>query len=168
MTIAYVALGSNLGDSVQYVKAAILALGQMSQTKLLLASSLYKSKPVDANGDDYVNAVAKLETELNAYELLAELQELETQAGRASPVDRAHLHNAPRTLDLDILLYGDGQINSESLMVPHPRMCQRAFVLLPLKEIAPDLVSEQDLQAVKDQIIQALESTHRLSANSNT
>jgi 2-amino-4-hydroxy-6-hydroxymethyldihydropteridine diphosphokinase len=165
MTTAYIALGSNLGDSIQHVNMAILALGQMKNTKLLMASSLYKSEPIDADGDDYVNAVVKIETHLNAYELLAELQKLETQAGRASSIARLHLHNAPRTLDLDILLYGDASISSATLTVPHPRMLARAFVLLPLKEIAPDLVNEQDERAVKNQIIEALESTHRVHVN---
>ncbi len=121
-----------------------------------MASSLYESKPVDASGDDYINAVVKIETKLNAFDLLAELQNLEGQAGRALPQDRTHLHNAPRTLDLDILLYGDGAIDSAKLTVPHPRMRSRAFVLLPLAEIAPQLVSAADLQAVQDQIIYKL------------
>ena len=156
MAIVYLALGSNLGDPVRSVQLARLAVGGIPQTNLVLASSLYKSKPVDAAGDDYVNAVVKIETELNAYQLLAELQRLEGLAGRALPADRVHLHNAPRTLDLDILLYGEACMSSQTLTIPHPRMWQRAFVLVPLAEIAPKLVSTADLQAVQQQMIQKL------------
>jgi 2-amino-4-hydroxy-6-hydroxymethyldihydropteridine diphosphokinase len=156
VTIVFIGIGSNLGDPARSVQLARLAVGGLLQTRLVVTSSLYKSKPVDASGDDYVNAVVKIETKLNAYQLLAELQKLEIQAGRASPQDRAHLHNAPRTLDLDILLFGDAQISSHTLTIPHPRMRSRAFVLHPLAEIAPELVSASDLQAVQDQIIQKL------------
>ncbi len=156
MVVAYIAIGANLGDPARSVQLARLAVGGIPQTRVAMASSLYKSKPVDASGDDYVNAVVKIETELNAYQLLAELQKLERLSGRTSPQDRVHLHNAPRTLDLDILLYGDGTIDSATLTVPHPRMRSRAFVLLPLAEIAPALVSASDLSAVQDQIIHKL------------
>jgi 2-amino-4-hydroxy-6-hydroxymethyldihydropteridine diphosphokinase len=157
MVTVYLALGSNLGDPARSVQQAMLAVGGMLQTTLVGASSLYQSKPVDASGDDYVNAVVKIETELNAYQLLAELQKLEILAGRASPQDREHLHNAPRTLDLDILLYGAAKMASRTLTIPHPRMRDRAFVLLPLHEIAPELVSFKDLQAVAHQMIQRLD-----------
>jgi 2-amino-4-hydroxy-6-hydroxymethyldihydropteridine diphosphokinase len=156
MVTAYLALGSNLGDSARNVQLARLAVGDIPQTRLVAASSLYESRPVDASGDDYVNAVVKIETRLNAYELLAELQQLERLAGRALPADRAHLHNAPRTLDLDILLYGDARMSSRTLIIPHPRMWQRAFVLLPLSEIAPELVSAEQLATVRDQEIKRL------------
>jgi 2-amino-4-hydroxy-6-hydroxymethyldihydropteridine diphosphokinase len=152
----YIALGSNLGDPAQNVQLARLAVGAIPQTKLVVASSLYKSKPVDAPGDEYINAVVKLETTLTAYELMTELQKLESLAGRASPVDRAYFHNAPRTLDLDILLYGEARMDSATLTIPHPRMRSRAFVLLPLAEIALELVSVSDLQGVQDQIIHKL------------
>lgn len=157
MVTAYIALGSNLDNPARRVSTASLAVGAIPQTKLAMASSLYRTKPLDAGGDDYVNAVVKIETSLNAYELLAQLQKLERLAGRALPDDRAHLHNAPRTLDLDILLYGDAQIDSATLTVPHPRMWQRAFVLVPLSEIAPKLVSSSQLAAVSDQIISRIE-----------
>lgn len=155
-TTSYIAIGSNLGDPASSVQLARLEVGGILETKLVIASGLYRSKPIDASGDDYVNAVVKIETNLNAYALLAELQRLESLTGRASPLDRAHLHNAPRTLDLDILLYGDAQISSRTLTIPHLRMRSRAFVLLPLAEIAPELVSASDLQAVQDQIIHKL------------
>lgn len=151
MVTAYLALGSNLGDPVQSVPMARLAIGGIPQTTVDAASSLYRTKPIDASGDDYVNAVVKIETNLGAYELLAQMQKLEMEAGRASPHERAYLHNAPRTLDLDILLYGDAQIDSVTLTVPHPRMWQRAFVLVPLHEIAPELVSRLQLSLVADQ-----------------
>lgn len=157
MVTSYLALGSNLDGPARRVEQALLAMAHLPQTLLDKTSSLYSSKPVDASGDDYVNAVVKIETELNAYELLHALQRLETEAGRASPKDRAHLYNAPRTLDLDILLYGEGQIESANLSVPHPRMWQRAFVLVPLAEIAPELVSTQDLRAVTHQFVQKIE-----------
>lgn len=156
MVTAYLALGSNLGDPVRSVQLARLAVGSILKTRLVVASSLYKSKPVDATGNDYVNAVVKIETTLNAYELLDELQQLERLAGRALPADREHLHNAPRTLDLDILLYGDVCMSSCTLIIPHPRMWQRAFVLRPLSEIAPELVSAEQLAAVRDQKIKRL------------
>jgi len=156
MVTAYLALGSNLGNPARSVQLARLAVGGIPKTLVDAASSLYVAKPVDAMGGDYVNAVLKIETNLNAYELLAELQKLEIQAGRASPQDRAHLHNAPRTLDLDILLYGAGHIASPTLTVPHPRMWQRAFVLLPLAEIAPEWVSPEQLAAVQEQEISRL------------
>jgi 2-amino-4-hydroxy-6-hydroxymethyldihydropteridine diphosphokinase len=158
MVTAYIALGSNLGDPAQSVHLARLAMGGIPEVKLVVASSLYKSKPIDASGADYVNAVVKIETNLNAYELLAELHKLEGLAGRTSPKDRAHLHNAPRTLDLDILLYGEACIDSASLTIPHPRMRSRAFVLLPLAEIAPTLVSAADLRTVQNQTIHKLAS----------
>jgi 2-amino-4-hydroxy-6-hydroxymethyldihydropteridine diphosphokinase len=156
MTTAYIAIGSNLDGPAQRVDTARLAAGGIPQTRLVAVSSLYESSPVDAGGEDYVNAVLKVETHLNAYELLAELQRLEGQAGRALPQDRAHLHNAPRTLDLDILLYGDARIESATLTVPHPRMWIRAFVLVPLHEIAPELVSAEQLAALSAQVISRL------------
>lgn len=159
MPIAYIALGSNLNDPARKVSAARLALGGIPQTKLVKASSLYLSQPVDASGDDYVNAVVKLDTELSAEALLAALQALEQQAGRPAAQQRRHQRNEPRVLDLDILLYGQACIHSEQLTVPHPRMWQRAFVLRPLHEIAPELVSPQQLAQVSAQVIQQLPET---------
>ena len=104
-----------------------------------------------AAGPDYLNAVVALETRLSAPALLDALQALELQAGRERPY-----RNAPRTLDLDVLLYGSARIESARLTVPHPRMLLRAFVLRPLAEIAPDLVSANQLEAVRDQTIERL------------
>jgi 2-amino-4-hydroxy-6-hydroxymethyldihydropteridine diphosphokinase len=144
--IAYVALGANLGDARAVVRAAAEHIAQLPGLRLLAVSSLYQTAPIQSSGSDYINAVVSISTILPAYSLLGVLQTLEEEAGRQRPY-----YNAPRTLDLDILLYGSAQISSESLVVPHPRMSERAFVLLPLQEIAPELVTSQDVQRVADQ-----------------
>ena len=146
--LATLGIGANLGQAQAAVQAAMAAIGTLPQTQLLRASSLYGSAPVDSSGPDYVNAVVQVHTGLSAPALLAQLQKIEQAAGRERPY-----RNAPRTLDLDVLLYGDGRISSSALTVPHPRMQQRAFVLLPLAQIAPHLVSESALAAVRDQAI---------------
>jgi 2-amino-4-hydroxy-6-hydroxymethyldihydropteridine diphosphokinase len=143
---AYVALGANLGKPLQAVNDALLRLGKLPQTTLTRHSSLYRTAPVDAVGPDYVNAVAEIETRLSAPELLVELQRLEHDAGRERPY-----RNAPRTLDLDLLLFGDARVESARLQVPHPRMHERAFVLVPLAEIAPRRVAPELLAAVAGQ-----------------
>ena len=148
---AYVALGANLGDAPAAIRQALRDLEALPQTRLLQASSLYRSAPVDSSGPDYINAVAELQTALAPHDLLAELQRLEQLAGRERPA-----RNAPRTLDLDILLYGELRMDDEALTLPHPRMTQRAFVLRPLAEIAPALVSPAQLRAVMDQGISLL------------
>lgn len=147
----FIALGANLGDASATVRQALEDLETLPDTQVLKASSLYRSAPVEASGPDFVNAVAQLSTRLAPLDLLAALQRLERAAGR----ERAW-RNAPRTLDLDILLYGDIEIDSPALSLPHPRMNARAFVLLPLAEIAPERVSAADLQAVQDQAITRL------------
>ena len=149
--LAHVALGANLGDARATVSDAIAALDSLPQTRLLRASGLYRSAPWEASGPDFINAVAAVETSLEAPELLRALQVLELQAGRERPY-----RNAPRTLDLDLLLYGDAVIDTPDLSVPHPRLRERAFVLLPLAEIAPALVTASELQAVADQAIERL------------
>ncbi|WP_442762886.1 2-amino-4-hydroxy-6-hydroxymethyldihydropteridine diphosphokinase [Malikia spinosa] len=149
--LAHVALGANLGDARATVSDAIAALDRLPQTRLLRASALYRSAPWEASGPDFINAVAAVETGLDAHELLRALQALELQAGRERPY-----RNAPRTLDLDLLLYGDAVIDTPDLSVPHPRLRERAFVLLPLAEIAPALVTASELQAVADQAIERL------------
>jgi len=132
---AYVGLGANLGDARAAVQQAMRSLGELPDTTLAARSSLWRSAPVDSSGPDYVNAAAALDTALAPHALLAGLQRIEQAHGR----ERPH-RNAPRTLDLDLLLYGDEQIDDAQLTVPHPRMLQRAFVLKPLSEIAPALV----------------------------
>ncbi len=143
---AFVALGANLGDAAATVRQAIADLGALPQTRLVRASRLYRSTPWEASGPDFFNAVAEVATSLDAHALLAALHGLEQAAGR----ERPYL-NAPRTLDLDLLLYGDALIETPSLTVPHPRMAQRAFVLRPLAEIAPHKVSATALAAVAEQ-----------------
>ncbi len=148
---AYVGLGANLGDAPAAVRQALRDLATLPGTRLRQASSLYRSAPVDATGPDFVNAVAELETTLGPEALLAELQRLEQAAGRERP-----WRNAPRTLDLDLLLYGELQQDDPVLTLPHPRMLARAFVLLPLAELAPERVSAAQLQAVQRQGIERL------------
>ena len=133
---AYIGLGANLGDARVAVVSAIGALADMPQTPLQAQSRLYTSAPMgeNATGDHYVNAVVQLSTALSAHALLNELQSIEREFGRERSV-----RNAPRTLDLDILLYGDACIEDEVLSIPHPRMHERAFVLRPLFDIAPEL-----------------------------
>ena len=131
---AYVGLGANLGDAAHSVRVAIDLLAQLPKTSLSACSSLYRTAPIDATGDDFVNAAVQLETQLDAHAMLAELQRIEHNFGRERP-----FRNAPRTLDLDLLVFGDDIIQDDELEVPHPRMGNRAFVLLPLHELTPDL-----------------------------
>lgn len=145
---AYIGLGANLGAAAQAVLKASQALGEVPGVRLLRTSRLYRSAPVDASGPDYINAVAEVATTLSAPQLLNATQAIEAAAGRERPYV-----NAPRTLDLDVLLYGDARMDSPHLTVPHPRMQQRAFVLLPLSELIPARVSSGALQAVRDQAI---------------
>jgi 2-amino-4-hydroxy-6-hydroxymethyldihydropteridine diphosphokinase len=131
---AFIGLGANLGDAAATLQAAVSALAELPDTVLTARSQTYRSAPVDAVGLDYLNAVAELVTTLSAANLLLELQRIELKHGRQRPY-----RNAPRTLDLDLLLYGQHTIATAELTVPHPRMHDRAFVLLPLHELAPDL-----------------------------
>jgi 2-amino-4-hydroxy-6-hydroxymethyldihydropteridine diphosphokinase len=145
---AYIGLGANLGDRHVTLQQAVQALGAMAGSGAVRSSRFYRSAPVDAGGPDYLNAVAELTTTLTAPDLLRALQSLESAAGRQRPY-----RNAPRTLDLDLLLYGDARIDSLQLSVPHPRMWERAFVLLPLAELAPHGVPASALAAVDGQAI---------------
>lgn len=131
---AYIGLGSNLSDPAGHVRAALAALDRIAATRLRKSSSLYRSAPVGyAEQPDFVNAVAQVETELGPQALLAELLALEQAHGRIREIP-----NGPRTLDLDLLLYDEATIREENLVVPHPRMHERGFVLVPMSEIAPD------------------------------
>jgi 2-amino-4-hydroxy-6-hydroxymethyldihydropteridine diphosphokinase len=133
---AYIALGSNLQDPAAQVEAAFSALGTLPESKLRARSSLYRTTPVGyADQPDFINAVAAIETTLAPRALLNALLALELARGRART-----FQNAPRTLDLDVLLYGDQQIDEPGLAIPHPRLHERAFVLVPLAELAPDLM----------------------------
>jgi len=148
---AYVALGANLGDAERSLRTALETLAAEQGVRLVRASGLYRTAPVDSSGPDYLNAVAEVTTTCTAPELLDVLQSIEQLAGRERPY-----RNAPRTLDLDLLLFGDARIDSPRLTVPHPRMFERAFVLVPLAEIAPQRVSLAQLQAVAGQRIERL------------
>ena len=150
----FVGLGANLGEARQTLDAAVKAIGKLPHSRVLNCSSFYRSAPVDATGPDYINAVLHLETRLNAYEALKAFQSLENMAGRVRPY-----RNAPRTLDIDLLLFGDASIQSSVLTVPHPRMRERAFVLKPLSELSPQRVSVQDLKSVQSQAIEKLDAS---------
>ena len=133
---AFVALGSNLGDPASQIRRAMRALAALRGTRLARQSSLYRNPPAGGlDQPEFVNAVAQIETALAARDLLELLLEIERMHGRAR--DYA---NAPRTLDLDIVLYGEQVVREPGLAIPHPRMLDRPFVLVPLAEIAPDAV----------------------------
>lgn len=144
----YVGLGANLGDRGEALLQALHAMAALPQTQLLAVSSLYSSAPVDATGPDYLNAVAALQTQQSPDAFLQALQTVELAAGRERPY-----RNAPRTLDLDILLWDNAQLETPALTVPHPRMYERAFVLLPLAQLDASLVRADQLAAVADQRI---------------
>ena len=151
MTIAYVGIGSNLDEPRRQVLEALTELDRLPHTRVVKKSSLYRSAPMGhTDQPDFINAVARLETGLPAERLLAELQELEARHGR-----KRSFPNAPRTLDLDVLLFGDLTLDSPTLKIPHPRMHERAFVLKPLLEIAPELAL--DLAASASQRIERIE-----------
>lgn len=129
---AFVGLGANLGSAADTIEAALTCLSALPDTELAARSSVWRTAPVDATGPDYFNAVAMLRTALDAPALLDALQGIERDFGRARP-----FRNAPRTLDLDLLLHGETVVGTPRLVVPHPRMHERAFVLAPLLELAP-------------------------------
>ncbi len=131
---AYVGVGANLGDRGAMLDAAFAEMSTLPETSLVARSSCYESAPLDAAGGDYLNAVAHLRTTLSPSALLHSLQAIELRHGRV----RSH-KNAPRTLGLDLLVLGDLAIDTPDLVLPHPRLHERAFVLMPLVEIAPDL-----------------------------
>jgi len=149
---AHVGLGSNLDDPERHVRQALQELGRLPRTQLIACSSLYRTAPVGKlDQPDFVNAVALLTSALSPRELLAELLALEARHGRVRGE-----RNGPRTLDLDLLLLGDQVVHEAGLEVPHARMHERAFVLLPLAEISPGVVIPghgrvEDLSAFGDQ-----------------
>ena len=135
MVMAYIGLGSNLDKPAARIAGAIQSIGQIPATTLLCFSSSYRSRPQGPqNQPDYINAVAQVDTRLTAEQLLECLQAIEKQQGRVRTQ-----RWGPRTLDLDLLLFGDIVLRSDTLTVPHPEMHRRAFVLYPLYEIAPDI-----------------------------
>jgi 2-amino-4-hydroxy-6-hydroxymethyldihydropteridine diphosphokinase len=132
---AFIGLGANLGEPEKQLRRALQALGEIQGTRLVRASSLYRSAPVGyAAQPEFVNAVAEILTLLEPASLLGELLAIEKRFGR-----ERSFRNAPRSLDLDLLLYGERTVSEQNLAVPHPRMHERAFVLAPLAEIAPDI-----------------------------
>ncbi len=153
---AYIGLGANLGDSAATLRQVLDQLRETPGVVAVTASPFYRSAPVDATGPDFINAVAALDTTLPPLALLDVLQALENQHGRQRPY-----HNAPRTLDLDLLLHGDTRLDEERLILPHPRMHQRAFVLRPLQDLAPGLTVQGQpiaawLDAIHDQAIERM------------
>ena len=145
------AFGANLGDAQATVLQAIEDVGALATTQLRKVSSLYASAPHEATGPEFVNAVVMYDTDLLPLELLDALQNLEKTAGRERPD-----LNAPRTLDLDIIFYGDIALDSPRLTLPHPRWQKRAFVLVPLEEISPDKVSPALLSSVANQSVRRI------------
>jgi 2-amino-4-hydroxy-6-hydroxymethyldihydropteridine diphosphokinase len=158
MRNAYIGLGANQGDLVATLNAAVQSLGSLEQSQFVAASPFYLSAPIDANGPDFLNAVVRIDTDLEPYGLLLHLLEIEMVFGRKRRGADAR-RNAPRDIDLDLLMVGDLIIRSAPLVLPHPRMHERAFVLKPLLDIAPDLMvpgygpAARLLSQVSDQIV---------------
>jgi 2-amino-4-hydroxy-6-hydroxymethyldihydropteridine diphosphokinase len=156
-SLAYIGLGANLGDARAALESALAALADLPDTTVLRRSSVWHSAPIDSSGPDYLNAVAELRTSLAPIDLLHRLQAIELAHGRERPY-----RNAPRTLDLDLLLHGELVMSTPELTLPHPRAHERAFVLAPLAELAPDLLIPGRgcvadlLAAVADQRIERL------------
>ncbi|MGQ4694159.1 2-amino-4-hydroxy-6-hydroxymethyldihydropteridine diphosphokinase [Enterobacter asburiae] len=137
MTLAYIAIGSNLASPLEQVNAAVQALGEIPQSEIVAVSSFYRTPPLGPQDQpDYLNAAVVLETALDAETLLDNTQRIELQQGRVRKEERW----GPRTLDLDIMLFGHETINTERLTVPHYDMKNRGFMLWPLFEVAPDLI----------------------------
>jgi 2-amino-4-hydroxy-6-hydroxymethyldihydropteridine diphosphokinase len=159
MRQAYIGLGANQGDLVATLNAAVQSLSSLEQSKFVAASPFYRSAPIEASGPDYLNAVVRIDTDLEPYGLLLHLLEIEMMFGRKRGGGADSRRNAPRSIDLDLLMVGDLIIRSAPLVLPHPRMHERAFVLRPLLDLAPDLMvpghgpAEQLLTRVSDQII---------------
>jgi 2-amino-4-hydroxy-6-hydroxymethyldihydropteridine diphosphokinase len=152
MPVAYIGLGSNMGDKIANIKKAIEELGEIQGSKVLAVSSFYKTEPVgDIEQDWFVNAAAKIETGLSPGEILTALLNIERGLGRVRDV-----RWGPRTIDLDILLYNNLVLDEEGLAIPHPFMHERRFVLAPLAEIAPDEIHP----GLKKSIRELLEGVH--------
>jgi 2-amino-4-hydroxy-6-hydroxymethyldihydropteridine diphosphokinase len=151
LVTAFVALGANLGDPIPAIQRAVKDILELDGVSSARCSSFYLTAPINSSGPDYVNAVVELQTVLTAPTLLTVLQGIERNAGRERPY-----RNAPRLLDLDILIFGQATISSPQLQVPHPRMYERAFVLIPLAEISPEHVSSAQLRRVNGQAVTRL------------
>ena len=134
--IAYIALGSNVGNKLLQCKKAVSQILKLDRHRLLTQSSFYKTKPLGYPSQDwFVNGVIKIETDLGAHELLQSLKAIESCLGRQET-----FRWGPRVIDLDLLFYNEEQIQSEALVLPHPRLHERQFVLIPLAEFDPNLV----------------------------
>ncbi len=157
MTTCYIALGSNLGDRRFYIESAVKKVRTLCETRVRKVSSIIQTAacggPVQG---PFLNAVMEIETDLTPYQLLLELQKIESEFGRVRQVV-----NGPRTLDLDILAYGDIRINEPALCIPHPRMMERDFVMVPLKEIAPEFAGEmrKKITGHTSQVIKKIKTT---------
>jgi 2-amino-4-hydroxy-6-hydroxymethyldihydropteridine diphosphokinase len=147
VTRAFLGLGSNLGDRLGHLQLAVDALAARDDVGVVSVSGVYETAPVGGpEQDDYLNAVVAVETDLSPRDLLEVAQAIERQAGRVRTV-----RWGPRTLDVDVLLVGDVHVDEPDLQVPHPRLHERAFVLVPLRDVAPDLVSRTvDREGVRD------------------
>ena len=150
---AFIGLGANAGDPLTQIEHAMAALMSLPATVGLQRSRLYRTAPWQAQGPDFINAMVQLDTQLSAPELWVQMQRIEEAAGRIRPY-----HHAPRTLDLDLIFYGQAVINSPALVLPHPRWRERAFVLRPLSDLAPERILASDWAAVEDQDITPLET----------
>lgn len=140
---AYIGVGANLGNPIQQIVDARVALRCLPETQSLRTSSLYSSKPVGyADQEDFINAVFEITTSMQAHDLFASMQKIEIALGRERDPNN---QNAPRRIDLDLLLFEDQAINDEQLIVPHPRMSERLFVLRPLADLAPELAAERSV-----------------------
>ena len=166
---AWVGLGGNLGDPGAQFQAVHAALSQQPKVRALRGSGWWRSAPLDAQGPEFVNAVLTFDTQWTAQELLLVLQALETTAGRERP-----FRHAPRTLDLDVLLWGDLVSRDPQLTLPHPRMHERAFVLRPALELDPQLhlpgrgLARQCLDSVSDQVLERWQDWPELLRKSAT
>ena len=149
---AFIGLGANAGDPLAQIEQAFDALLKLPATVGLQRSRLYRTAPWQAQGPDFINAMAQVDTQLSAPELLTQMQRIEQSAGRIRPY-----HHAPRTLDLDLIFYGQAVIHSAALVLPHPRWRERAFVLRPLSDLAPERILASDWAAVAGQTIMPME-----------
>ena len=156
-TACYISLGSNLGDREAYIRLALEALSHLPDTRIVKVSSLYETEPVCCEGPWFLNSVAGLTTALPPEELLQRCLKIELQMGRS----RTETHPVPRILDLDILLYGEQVLDIPELQIPHPRLHERGFVLVPLAEVAPDCIHPGLKQSVNG-LLSSLQASHRV------
>ncbi|HOU37107.1 MAG TPA: 2-amino-4-hydroxy-6-hydroxymethyldihydropteridine diphosphokinase [Candidatus Omnitrophota bacterium] len=161
MVVCYIGLGSNLGDRRHYINAALKKMKLLTRTKVRKISGVIETLPEGGPPQGpYLNAVAEIETDLGPYQLLAELQNIESSLGRVRT-----MVNGPRTIDLDILIYGDIRMREEALCIPHPRMLERKFVLVPLEEIAPKAIEAvKRILSVKKPVKKAVKKVVKRSA----